>query len=79
MDDSMWQLTVKQANLYVTQFSVAHPNLKPWQRVQDWVDKDINKMKTFTGILLFQGILHKLENGLYFSKRESTETPYFQK
>jgi hypothetical protein len=29
MDDSMWQLTVKQANLYVTQFSVAHPNLKP--------------------------------------------------
>jgi hypothetical protein len=77
MDDSTWQLIAKQTNLYVRQFLVVHPNLKPRSRVRDWVDTNINGMKTFIGILQLQGILHKLENELYFSRRESIETPYF--
>jgi hypothetical protein len=47
-------------------FFAADPNLKPRLRVQDWVDTNINELKTFTAILLLQEILHKLENRLYF-------------
>ena len=37
----------------------------------------IKTMKTLIGLLILQGIEQKPENGIYFSKRESTVTPYF--
>jgi hypothetical protein len=36
-------------------------------------------MKTLTGLLVLQGIMQKPENGMYFSKGESTATPYSSK
>jgi len=36
-----------------------------------------NEMKTLIGLLIHQGIVQKPENGMYFSKRESSVTPYF--
>jgi hypothetical protein len=36
-------------------------------------------MKTLIWLLILQDIVQKPENGMYFSKRGSTATPYFTK
>jgi hypothetical protein len=36
-------------------------------------------MKTLIGLPILQGIVQKPENGMYFSKTESSATPYFSK
>jgi len=41
------------------------------------MDTNPAEMKTLIGLLILQDIVHKPENGMYFSKRESTVTPYF--
>jgi len=41
------------------------------------MDTNPNEMKTLIGLLILQGIVQKPENGMYFSKSESTVTPYF--
>jgi hypothetical protein len=40
------------------------------------VATDMNKMKTFIGLLILEGIIQKPGNGTYFSKKESIETPF---
>jgi len=41
------------------------------------MDTNPTEMKTLIGLLILQSIVQKPENGMYFSKRESTVTPYF--
>ena len=53
--------------------------MKPRSRSRSWKDTNLTEMKTLIGLLILQGIVQKPENGMYFSKRESTATPYFSK
>ena len=69
----------KQTNIYANQFLAANPNLKPRSRAVGWMDTNLTEMKALIGQLILQGIVQKPENGMYFSKRESTVTPYFSK
>ena len=77
IDEDMWQLFAQQTNIYANQFLAANPNLKPRSRARSWMDTNLTEMKTLIGLLILQGIVHKSENGMYFSKRESIVTPYF--
>jgi hypothetical protein len=39
------------------------------------MDTNPTEMKTLIGLIILQSIVQKQENGMYFSKRESTVTP----
>jgi len=39
------------------------------------MDSNQTEMKTLIGLIILQGIVQKPENGMCFSKRESTELP----
>jgi hypothetical protein len=41
------------------------------------MDTNPTEMKTLIGLLILQGVAQKPENGMYFSKRENTVTPFF--
>jgi len=76
-DEDIWQLFAEQTNIYANQFLGANPNLKPRSRVRSWMDTNPTEMKTLIRLLIFQGIIQKHENGMYFSKRESFVTPCY--
>jgi hypothetical protein len=76
MDEDMWHLS-QQRNIYANLFFAVHPNLKLRSRARSWMDKNPTEMKTLIGLLILQGVAHKPENGIYFSKSESIGTPYF--
>jgi hypothetical protein len=40
------------------------------------MDTNEKEMKTLTGLFILQGIVEKSKNGMYFSTREITVTPY---
>jgi hypothetical protein len=73
-DKDMWQLFAEQTNTYTNQFLVANPDLKSRSRARSWMDTN---PKTLIGLLILQGILQKLQNGMYFSKWEIIVTPHF--
>jgi len=62
--------------VYANQLLAANPSLKPRSRARSWMDTNPAEMKILIGLLILQGIVQKPENGMYFSKRESTVTPY---
>ena len=76
IDEDMWKLFAEQTNIYARQFLANH-NLKPRSRAKSWVDTNPTEMKTLIGLIILQGIVHKPQIEMYFSKRKCIETPYF--
>ncbi|CAH2019884.1 unnamed protein product [Acanthoscelides obtectus] len=65
---------------YANQFIIKnYENIRPRSRVRAWTQTDANEIKTFLGLLLLQSVCVKPSYEMYFSKRESIETPFFSK
>ncbi|XP_047103529.1 piggyBac transposable element-derived protein 4-like [Schistocerca piceifrons] len=79
VDDALCTMVDEQTNLYAEQFIASHPNLAARSRVHSWQNTTRDKVKTLIGMLVLQGILHKPDRKMYFSKRESVDTPFFRK
>ncbi|XP_049954903.1 piggyBac transposable element-derived protein 4-like [Schistocerca serialis cubense] len=79
VDDALCTMVDEQTNLYAEQFIASHPNLAARSRVHSWQNTTRDKVKTLIGMLVLQGILHKPDHKMYFSKRESVDTPFFGK
>ncbi|XP_047118466.1 piggyBac transposable element-derived protein 4-like [Schistocerca piceifrons] len=79
VDDALCTMKAEQTNLYAEQLIASHPNLAARSRVHSWQNTTCNEVKTLIGMLVLQGILHKPDHKMYFSKRESVDTPFFRK
>ncbi|XP_049964438.1 piggyBac transposable element-derived protein 4-like [Schistocerca serialis cubense] len=79
VDDALCTMKAEQTNLYAEQVIASHPNLAACSRVHSWQNTTCNEVKTLIGMLVLQGILHKPDHKMYFSKRESVDTPFFRK
>ncbi|XP_047116258.1 piggyBac transposable element-derived protein 4-like [Schistocerca piceifrons] len=79
VDDALRTMIAEQKNLYAEQFIASHPNLAACSRVHSWQNTTCDEVKTLIGMLVLQGILHKPDHKMYFSKRESVDTPFFKK
>ena len=44
-----------------------------------WFDTNAKELKVFVGLLILQGVTSQSTNSMYFSKRESTATPFYPK
>ncbi|XP_047106622.1 piggyBac transposable element-derived protein 4-like [Schistocerca piceifrons] len=79
VDDALCTMIAEQTNLYAEQFIASHPNLAACSRVHSRQNTTRDEVKTLIGMLVLQGILHKADHKMYFSKRESVDTPFFRK
>ncbi|XP_047115702.1 piggyBac transposable element-derived protein 4-like [Schistocerca piceifrons] len=79
VDDALCTMIAEQTNLYAEQFIASHPNLPAHSRVHSWQNTTCDEVKTLIGMLVLQGNLHKPDHQMYFSKRESVDTPFFRK
>ncbi|XP_046989124.1 piggyBac transposable element-derived protein 4-like [Schistocerca americana] len=77
--DALCTMIAEQTNLYAEQFIASHPSLAACSRVHSWQNTTRDEVKTLIGMLVLQGILHKPDHKMYFSKRESVDTPFFRK
>ncbi|CAH1957172.1 unnamed protein product [Acanthoscelides obtectus] len=60
--------------------SVHHgQKLKPKSRVRKWKNTSPNEIRTFIGLAVLQSVCSKPSFDMYFSARESIETPFFVK
>lgn len=75
-DDAIMEVVVRETNRYADQYLATH-NVKEKSRVKMWKETDIEEMRTFLGFMILQSITVKPEYKLYFSRRESIETPFF--
>jgi hypothetical protein len=71
-------LIVVETNRYAKQY-LEKNNLKSKSRCHQWTDTNNAEIKTYFGLLILQGINSKPTESLYFTKRESVETPFFSK
>nr|CAH7752477.1 unnamed protein product [Callosobruchus chinensis] len=80
VDQGLTDLIVEETNGYANQFIIHnHENIKPRSRVRAWTQTDTAEIKTFLGLLMLQSVCVKPSYELYFSRRESIETPFFSK
>nr|CAI5851431.1 unnamed protein product [Callosobruchus analis] len=80
VDQGLTDLIVEETNRYAKKFIIHnHENIKPRSRVRAWTQTDAAEIKTFLGLLMLQSVCVKPSYELYFSRRESIETPFFSK
>jgi hypothetical protein len=76
--DEIFQYIADETNRYAEQFIAANKdNLKDNSRVRDWKKTDKNEMKTFFGLVMLMGIVHKPRMHMYWAKDELIRTPIF--
>lgn len=68
--------TFRYANQYIIH---NREKLKPKSRVHKWKVTNPNEIRTFLGLTILQGICMKPSFEMYFTRRESIETPFFNK
>ena len=79
-DDSLINLIAEQTNVYAQQFKEEHDGrLKRRFRVNSWADTNPCEIRVYLALLLLQGIIPKPKESLFFSKKESIDTPFFRK
>ena len=54
-------------------------NLKARSRMHQWREVDDAEIRVFIAILLYQGIVQKPENNMFWTTKPLLETPYIQK
>lgn len=75
-DDTLVNLIVLETNRFADQY-IASTNLKFQSRVKRWTPTDSREIRVFIALLILQGVLHKPDVSLYWSKRAIIQTPYF--
>ena len=79
-DDSLINNIVLETNRYAEQFLAANAcNLSLRSRAKKWSETNAGEIKVYIGLLVLQGVNSKSENKMYFSKRESINSPFFAK
>lgn len=77
-DDTIMEVMVRETNRYASQY-LANPNIKEQSRVKKWKETNVDELRTLLGVLILQSVTMKPEYKMYFSRRESIETPFFLK
>lgn len=78
--EELIQLIVSETNRYARQFLDKNKeNRKPKSRTNLWYDTNENEIRTFLALLLIQGVDSKPDSKLYFTRRESIESPFFSR
>ena len=57
----------------------SQPNLKARSRMRQWREVDDAEIRVFIAILLYQGIVQKPENDMFWTTKPLLETPYIRK
>nr|CAH7735314.1 unnamed protein product [Callosobruchus chinensis] len=79
-DENLIELITEETNRYANQYIIHHQaKLKPKSRVRKWKITCSNEIRTFIGLTILQGICSKPSYEMYFTRRESIETPFFCK
>ncbi|CAH1972612.1 unnamed protein product [Acanthoscelides obtectus] len=79
-DESLINLIVEETNRFAIQYIIKNgENIRPHSRVRQWKETNTNEIRTLIGLLILQGLCPKPEYKMYFSRRESIETPFFSK
>lgn len=78
--DELINKIVVETNRYAEQYlNDNKENIKNQSRVKKWTATNANEIRTLLALLIIQGICIKPEYKLYFTKRESIETPFFSR
>ena len=78
--DELIQIIVNETNRHAEQFLEKNKdNIKRRSRVKNWRETNCDEIRTFLGLLILQGICSKPESTMYFSNRESIETPFYKR
>ncbi|CAH1953596.1 unnamed protein product [Acanthoscelides obtectus] len=78
LHDDLIDIIVRETNRYPSQYICSNQDkLKPNSRAKKWFDTDSNEIRTFIGLLILQSICPKPEYKMYFTRRESIETPVY--
>ena len=75
--DELIQMIVEQANLYVSQYFEANPNLEPHTSAKQWKDVTSDAIKKFLALFLIMGIVQKPSIRLYWSQEPLLKTSIF--
>lgn len=71
---------VVETNRYAEQYlNDNKETIKNQSRVKKWTATNANEIRTLLALFIIQGICIKPEYKLYFTKRESIETPFFSR
>ncbi|KAJ8963793.1 hypothetical protein NQ314_005373 [Rhamnusium bicolor] len=77
-DNNIIDLIVTETNRFAIQYIAKNSEtIKQQSRVRKWKQTDSNEIRTLIGLLILQGVCPKPEYKMYFSRRQSIETPFF--
>ena len=79
-DDEVFEYLCTETNCFAKEYfnENAH-NLPTNCRALKWFDTNAKELKVFVGLLILQGVTSQSTNSMYFSKQESTATPFYPK
>ena len=76
--DAVIQQISDETNRYAHQFlETEGPNLKPYSIVHGWKDTNPEEVRTFLGVCVLMGLIHKPRIWMYWSTDTLYNTPFF--
>lgn len=76
-DDGLVDMIVVETNRFAEQCKPMRDKLKARSRGKLWISTTSKEMRVYFALMILQGIIHKPEQEMYWTKKPNLETPFF--